>query len=45
MSLDDKKRLPDTALGERGKLEKPWQRDDKPAGRERQPDRPKTPPR
>ena len=26
VSLDDKKRLPDTVLGERGKLEKPWQR-------------------
>lgn len=26
LSLDDKKRLPDTVLGERGKLEKPWQR-------------------
>lgn len=50
LSLDDKKRLPDTVLGERGKLEKPWQRaslsndnkrpwqrDDKPAGRERTP--------
>ena len=58
LSLDDKKRLPDTVLGERGKLEKPWQRaslsndnkrpwqrDDKPAGRERRPDSPKTPKR
>ncbi len=58
LSLDDKKRLPDTVLGERGKLEKPWQRaslsndnkrpwqrDDKPAGRERRSDRPKTPKR
>jgi hypothetical protein len=26
LSLDDKKLLPDTALGERGKLERPWQR-------------------
>jgi len=58
LSLDDKKRLPDAVLGERGKLEKPWQRaslsndnkrpwqrDDKPAGRERSPSRPKTPKR
>lgn len=58
LGLDDKKRLPDTVLGERGKLEKPWQRaslsndnkrpwqrDDKPAGRERRPDSPKTPKR
>ena len=58
VSLDDKKRLPDTVLGERGKLEKPWQRaslsndnkrpwqrDSKPEGRERRPDRPKTPKR
>lgn len=58
LSLDDKKRLPDTVLGERGKLEKPWQRaslsndnkrpwqrDSKPEGRERRPDRPKTPKR
>lgn len=58
VSLDDKKRLPDTVLGERGKLEKPWQRaslsndnkrpwqrDSKPEGRDRRPDRPKPPKR